>query len=390
MADPAVNRPLRVLWLGHGAERTGPPIYLLRLLEGLRSVPDIAPSVVLLDGGPLLGEIAALAPTRVVGAGGGGVARRAVAAGLSRAGSGRGGALLAPERHWPDGRPDVVVVNTAGSVRALDALPEAPARLVGHVHELATGLDYWLDPAWRTRLFATADQLWVVADAVGDHLVEEHGIDRARLRVHRGVLPADALGPVDGAARRRRRLELGVGPNAVLIGASGTLDWRKAPDLFLEVARRTAEAAAAEVVFLWVGGDRAGPWGRVLAAAPDSPRVEVLGEVDRPDRWFGALDLFALVAREDAYPLVCLEAAAAGVPAVAFDAGGAPELYREGGGRVVAYPDVAAFAAALAALADDPAARAAEGARARAAAAAHTVEAALPALIADLRAVAGR
>ena len=83
MSSPA--RPLRVTWLGHGAERTGPPIYLLRILEGLRAHPEIEPSVVLLEGGALLEQFHQLAPTTVVAADGLGISRRAVAAGLSPA-----------------------------------------------------------------------------------------------------------------------------------------------------------------------------------------------------------------------------------------------------------------------------------------------------------------
>jgi glycosyltransferase involved in cell wall biosynthesis len=383
------DAPLRVTWLGHGAERTGPPIYLLRLLEGLQAHPEIAPSVVLLEGGPLLEPLRALAPVTVVGERPLVGARRAAAAALSRVGAAeRAGALVAgtsaPEA------PDVVVVNTAGSIRALPALGAPPRRLITHVHELATGLEYWLDPELRARCFA-ADEIWVVADAVGEHLVERHGIDPDRLRVHRGLIPPDALTPDPGAASElRSRLELP--PDTVLLGASGTLDWRKAPDLLLEVVARAARRARAPLHLVWIGGDPASPWARLLGEgarrAGLAHPVHHLPEADRPDRWFGALDLLVLPSREDAYPLVCLEAAAAGVPTVGFDSGGLRELVRAGGGTVVAHPDVDALAALVADLADRPDERRRLGALARTAAAGHTASHALPPMIADLRRIA--
>jgi glycosyltransferase involved in cell wall biosynthesis len=386
--------PLRVTWLGHGAERTGPPIYLQRILEGLRSHPEIEPRVVLLEGGPLLPALEALAPTVVVEPPSLAGARRAAAAGLSRIGAG-GVATALATAGWavPDGpEPDVVVVNTAGSIRALAALPHPPRRLVSHVHELATGLDYWLAPELRRQVLEDSDEIWVVADAVGRALVEEHGTDPALLRTHRGVLPPDAFEVMDATSRARHRAELGVGPDDILVGASGTLDWRKAPDHFVELTARAIRRSRRPLHLVWIGGDPTTPWGGALRRLARSAGVEAhlhhLPEADRPDRWFGALDLFVLPSREDAYPLVCLEAGAAGVPLVTFESGGAPELLRQGGGVVVRYPDVDGLAAAVAALANDDERRRAAGAALRAVARRHTVEAALPSLIDDLHRVA--
>jgi glycosyltransferase involved in cell wall biosynthesis len=388
------DRPLRVTWLGHGAERTGPPIYLLRILEGLRAHPEIEPSVVLLDDGPLLARFESLAPTSVVKPMPVAGPRRAAAAGLSRLGAQRSATLMASRRSTTStgAEADVVVVNTAGSIAALTALGTPPRRLISHVHELATGLDYWLAPELRRQVLEDSDELWVVADAVGRHLVDDHGVDPARLRTHRGVLPPDAFAELAPAERTRRRAALGVGPDDILVGASGTLDWRKATDHFLELSSRAIAASETPIHLVWIGGNPATPWGHLLvqlaAAAGLADRIHLVPEGDRPDRWFGALDLFVLPSREDAYPLVCMEAAAAGVPLVTFESGGAPELIRDGGGEVVPYPDVAAIAAAVVRFAEDPARRAEAGAAALTAARRHTVEAALPSLVADLRRVA--
>ncbi len=59
------------------------------------------------------------------------------------------------------------------------------------------------------------------------------------------------------------------------------------------------------------------------------------------------MDLFALPSREDAFPLAMLEASAAQLPVVTFASGGAPELVDDEVGRVVPYPDLDGFAAAL-------------------------------------------
>ena len=69
---------------------------------------------------------------------------------------------------------------------------------------------------------------------------------------------------------------------------------------------------------------------------------------------FRRADVFVLTSREDASPLVCLEAASVGIPLVCFDNGGVPELLGPQGCVEIAYPDLDAMAAALATLADDP------------------------------------
>lgn len=391
---------LRVTWLAHGAERTGPPIYLLRILDGLRSYPEIKPEVILLEGGPLLADFQALAPTTVIQAPPpANAGRRAIAAGLSRFGAHRparaiagGGASTALARTVAAA--DVAVVNTAGSIRALEFLRPPPRRLISHVHELATGLEYWLDPESRRQILEDSDEIWVVADAVGRHLIDAFGVDPHRLRTHRGVLPTDALVPHDPAERTHRRTSLGIREDDILIGASGTLDWRKAPDHAVESVARVIARSQAIVHLAWIGGKADGPWGRHFLdhanRAGIADRVHLIPESDRPDRWFGALDVFMLPSREDAYPLVCLEAAAAGVPIVAFESGGTGELLRSGGGIVVPYPDSSQFTASLVELSDDRSLRQTTGAAARDAARRHTAEAALPTLVADLFRVAAR
>jgi glycosyltransferase involved in cell wall biosynthesis len=70
--------------------------------------------------------------------------------------------------------------------------------------------------------------------------------------------------------------------------------------------------------------------------------------------YFAAMDVFVLPSREDPFPLVCLEAAAAGRPIVCFEnAGGMPEFVEDDCGFVVPYMDIEAFAERLTRLIDD-------------------------------------
>jgi glycosyltransferase involved in cell wall biosynthesis len=328
-----------LILLGHGAERTGPPVYLVRLLRWLEGRPDLDVRVVLLEDGPLLDQMRELAPV-VVGD-------------PDRPGPqlDRARAELAG---WP--RADVAVVNTAGSIRALPLLHERPTRLVSYVHELATGFDFHLSARDRQVLLTESDLIVAVSGAVADFLRDEHRVPAARLRVHRGVVepPGDAPSRDDG---RRLLHEVGVPDGSPVVVGSGTLDWRKGPDLFTEVAMGARrDQPDLDVRFVWVGGDLERDVAATVAdriAREGGSGVHLVGEQPDARAWFAGADVFLLPSREDAYPLVCLEAASQGLPIVCFDAGGIPEFVRDDAGIVVPFPDIDAAAKAVTALLTD-------------------------------------
>lgn len=344
-----------VVFVGHDAERTGPPIYLLHLLTWARAHhPDVPVHVVLLRGGPLLHRYRRLAPTTVLNW----FERSDDLQPLARV-------SRHPGRHrWLSARleevatrrvrrslrgidPAVVYFNCAATIKALPGLPWRAPR-IAHVHELAAGLDHQLD-ARQLRTFLASDRVLVVSEPVRD-LVTGHGVPAPRIGLHPGMV---AVEPSVAPASRGPWHDEG-GP--LLVGTCATIDWRKGVDLFVRLAwtvRRLAPEA--EICFRWVGGDAPGvALGRRLAAdAGVGDLIEWTGEVDDAVDRIAALDVFVLTAREDAFPLVCLEAASSGVPIVTFDTGGAADLAAAGAGVTVPYPDVDAMAEAVLGFARD-------------------------------------
>lgn len=118
--------------------------------------------------------------------------------------------------------------------------------------------------------------------------------------------------------------------------------------------------------------------------APFGDRVRLAGAVDavRLAGFYAAADLKVWPAIQEAYGMALLEAQAAGLAVLAGDAGGVPDIVRNGvTGVLVAEGDADAFARALAALLDDPGRIAAMGAAARRqVAAGHTLAGAATAL----------
>jgi glycosyltransferase involved in cell wall biosynthesis len=151
----------------------------------------------------------------------------------------------------------------------------------------------------------------------------------------------------------------------VFIAGSGTLNWIKGPDLFLQLAR-TLRQRRPDVYFVWVGG---GPSSDVAQFEHDvrqaklEDRVRLTGSVSRPADYLGAANIFVLTSRQDSYAIVCLEAAALGKPIICFaDAGGMPEFVEEDCGFVVPYLDIVAMADRAISLLDSPECRLTMGA----------------------------
>jgi glycosyltransferase involved in cell wall biosynthesis len=361
----------KVLFCSHAAERTGPPIIMLHLARWLRANTDVDFELLFLRGGELEDEFRALAPVWILDEW---EPPRAAAVaesfawkvGLGRFAPGiRTFALRRRLRGVQD--VDVVYVNTAGSVRALRYLDVGEPTLITHVHELSVGLDFHLAPEDHELIRQRTAHYIVVSEAVRDAVATSFGVPRDAIGLRYGfVESADTRpDPVRTAANRRAA---GIPEDALVVGAAGLTHWRKAPDLFVQVARlvRARWTGSRPVHFLWVGGESDGPelapvlYDRAHADLDDV--VHFVGHQADPQPWFAAFDLLVLPAREDAFPLVCLEAAAEQVPLVCFDNGGMPEFVGDGEcGRVVAYPDVSAMADAVLELLGDDGLRASLG-----------------------------
>ena len=150
----------------------------------------------------------------------------------------------------------------------------------------------------------------------------------------------------------------------------GRLERRKAPEVVVDAC---ASIPGAEVVLIGRNGeDRDGlPHDRWLAARAEraGTNVTFAGLVPRDElpQWYGRARVVALASTFDNFPMVGLEALAAGRPVVCSDRTGTAELVAgTDAGRVVPVGDVAAMADALRPYLTDVDAASAAGAAARA------------------------
>lgn len=168
--------------------------------------------------------------------------------------------------------------------------------------------------------------------------------------VHDELSADDGFTP-DNAGRFRARL--GIPDDAVLIGAAGRLDTWKGYEVLLEAVPAIRDARP-EVVVVVAGGAVPGKEAyadRLSQTAAATEGVRWLGpRSDVPDL-LADLDLLVLPSTEpEPYASIAVEALASGVPVVATDHGGSPEMLGQFGpaaGALVPPGDAPALARAV-------------------------------------------
>jgi glycosyltransferase involved in cell wall biosynthesis len=254
-------------------------------------------------------------------------------------------------------RPHIVHTHTAkagalGRVAALlTRVPVIVHTFHGHVFQGYFG------PAWTRVLLAVeralarrTDCLIAVSPAVRRELLALGIGSPERFRVVPLGLDLDVFARAD-ALRGALRAELGIPPEAPLVGIVARLVPIKAHEVFLRAAALVG-ARLPEARFLLVGDGEGRPALERLAAGPGlADRVRFLGWRRDLDRIYADLDVVVLTSRNEGSPVALIEAMAAGRAVVATGVGGVRDFVADGvTGCVVRPGDAEAVAAGIADL----------------------------------------
>jgi glycosyltransferase involved in cell wall biosynthesis len=379
-----VSSKPRILFLSHSASRNGATILLLHFLQWLKGNANLECEVLMNGRGELLDDFRAVCPTRVW--------RSPVSllGSLPRSWQ----RLLKPKLEALSfkailraRRYDLIYVNTVAPWQQVPILARRTQNLLWHVHEL----DYAVrqitgDSGWRAT-FPLARRFVAVSESVKTCLTTQLGVPADKVDLVNGfIVPARVATEEHSRHRQLIRGELNWPADAFVVGACGAIGWRKGSDIFLQVARAMQLQGAGNIRFLWVGG---GGGEDALQFAHDLRAMKLencchrIPHTARPADYYHAMDAFALTSREDPYPLVMLEAGAAGLPLVCFEnSGGGPEFAGAGAGLIAPYMNVAAFAEQLTVLHSNSDLRRQLGAEAaRIVQSRHTVETQAPQLL---------
>jgi glycosyltransferase involved in cell wall biosynthesis len=209
-------------------------------------------------------------------------------------------------------------------------------------------IDRALAPA-TTRLVAVSRQV--------REFYEANGVGRGRWQViHNGVDTGPAPARGRGAAFR----DLGLGPDAPVVALIGRLVPAKAPDVFLRaVALAAVRVPALQALVVGDGPQRSQLEGEAQRLGL-AGRVLFTGVRKDVPQLLAGLDAVLFSSVREGLSLTMLESMAAGVPVIATEVGGTPELITHGRtGLLVPPGQPERLAQALVGLLEDPAAAAA-------------------------------
>ena len=323
----------KVLFISHGA-----PIVFLHLLRWFKANTDIPFQIVLRNGGELEHEFKSIAPVLII--------EKAI---FNRA-------LLLEEVSRFIKQDDVGLIysNTITNGELLDFFSILKCPVICHIHELEHYI--YLSGSENIRNILNNTSRYVaVSEAVKSNLVENHGFPQDKIDVVYEFIPTQLHSFISQLTPEIYK-QLNIPREALIVGAAGTTDWRKGPDLFIQLARAVRQQhLEIPVHFIWVGGETEGvSFFKLLHDIKNAGLdgyVHFLGNQPKPLEYFAAFDVFALVSREDPFPLVCLEAASLGKPIVCFDnSGGEKEFVEDDCGFVVPYLDIETMAIKVAKL----------------------------------------
>lgn len=153
----------------------------------------------------------------------------------------------------------------------------------------------------------------------------------------------------DPVVRSQVRQEYGIPDNARVLLYVGRLAREKNLELLLN-AFETLASKHPDIYLLIVGGGPYEPRCRSLAnELRNADRIRFTGYVGREKvgRYYSAGDVFAFPSLTETQGLVVAEALCAGLPCVAVDAGGTPEMFTDGEDGMLARNDVNDFASKI-------------------------------------------
>jgi len=251
-----------------------------------------------------------------------------------------------------------------------------PTRLVvyhGMRQENARGLLRLVLDACDRVSFASATSVLAVSPSLRQLAIDRQLVPAAKITV---TGPGTANGidadyfarsaSVEARSRALRR-ELRLDSQAATVGYVGRLTEDKGlADLYHAFEILRVRKPGARLVLVGADEMRTAAGRLLLGRMRTDPGVSLIGPVDDVRPYLDMLDVLALPSHREGFGMVVLEAAALGVPSVAYDVTGCRDAIMDGRtGRLVRFGDIPAFAQAIREYLDCPALRQSHGSAAR-------------------------
>jgi glycosyltransferase involved in cell wall biosynthesis len=244
-------------------------------------------------------------------------------------------------------RPDVIITRGVSGLYVGQAL--AVSRRAAHVYNDHRGAGLALSSRRESMMRLIAKHLDLVIAVSTDQIAAWLGRGCPPHRIV--VVPNGVTTPSRTGSKLELRRQMGIPESAFVALSVATLRPEKRISDFVRAALRARESEPSLVAM--IAGD--GPDRQTVeAAAMGDEGIRLLGHREDVGALLQAADVFVLSSGAEAVPMAILEAMAAGLPVLATDVGGIPDVVAHGEtGLLVAPGDTEGMAAALTSLAAD-------------------------------------
>jgi len=203
------------------------------------------------------------------------------------------------------------------------------------------------------RLAAHSDKIIAVSDSLKRSLVDTELFESSKISViHNGIDIDKWRRPPGTKADLRARFGL-MTQDFVVVSIGRLVDW-KGHDLLVEAAARSIPTRPNLKVIIVGDGPLFDELSKSIKDRKLEANIWLLGRVADTKPLLALSDIFCLPSKNEPFGLVILEAMAAGLPVVAANSGGVPEIIEDGlSGVLVPSGDVAGLRGAIESLADN-------------------------------------
>lgn len=242
---------------------------------------------------------------------------------------------------------DLVYINSASSLSIYDAIKDQiKVKALLHLHELKISVLQFCGLSTFKNNIQNFNHIIAISNAVKQYLISDFSIKSVNIEVIytfcNSIKQAENFNFGITESLKDRLL---IPRDAIVVCSSGTLDWRKGVDIFVQIANKTKHYSKHKIHFIWIGGESNSlDHSKLLYDIEKlnlSASISVITSVSNPIEYFACCDIFMLTSREEPVGMVALEAASLRKPIVCFeDSGGMPEFVQDNCGIVVPYLDI--------------------------------------------------
>jgi glycosyltransferase involved in cell wall biosynthesis len=334
---------LKLLFISHDATRTGAPILLLRLIEQIRSYSNFKIIILLKNGGELKKDFEKTGKTFVWNHHS---PENSFDIGLKDLILKRIGIKRKTEKEkyreeilkQVDGA-DIIFNNTVTNAKLLKELPLKGKKIFSYFHEMEVITETSCTPDELKYLNAISEKIFVPSLAVKSFLIKDYGLQGSQIVQLKYIIPT----PVLNLSSKNR--EMNRDETRFSVGFCGTIHWRKGYEFVPLIMKKIIiEKGIRDIQFTWIGADKNSTEYCILKHDLQKLNLQKFFNCTTPansiESSLAQLEVLVLPSREDAFPLVVLEAAHYEVPCIYFsNAGGVSEFSGSDAGIEIDYLD---------------------------------------------------